>query len=263
MDYGDLAEQVGQRRDSPIVVVANAGTTFTEAVDDLRRIRRLLDDLAIPAARRFLLVDAALAGIPLALLDPADRPGFDIADGADCVVVSGHKFLATPMPCAAVIVKNSTRGRAPMVSYTGALDATIASSRNGHAALAIWYALTVLGRDGLAARAEQCRDLAAYTQHRLTALEWPAWRRPHAMTVTLTTPPQPIRSRWGLADHHGRSHIVCAPGTRRADLDALLTALAAHHHGVPSADPPPTGPRPATNGRLPRQFRRNPSGTRR
>ena len=100
LDYADLADQVGRRRHRPIIVVANVGTTMSEAVDDVRQILGVLDAAAVPAGRRFVLADAALSGIPLALLDPTDRPGFDLGDGADAVVVSGHKFLSTPMPCA-------------------------------------------------------------------------------------------------------------------------------------------------------------------
>src|SRR5262249_52097970 len=163
VDYPDLAEQVGRLRHRPAVVVANVGTTMSETTDDVRQILRILDGVPMPAVRRFVLADAALSGIPLAMLNPADRAGFDLQDGADAVVVSGHKFLATPMPCAAVVVKASTAARAaPIVAYTGTPDSTISSSRNGHAALAIWYALTVCGRDGLAARARGSRQLSAY-----------------------------------------------------------------------------------------------------
>src|SRR5207244_2952051 len=141
-------------------------------------------------------------------------------------VVSGHKFLATPMPCAVVVVRASTvTHAAPVVAYTGSPDTTISSSRNGHAALAVWYALSVWGRDGLAARASQSRDLAAYLHARLAEMGWPADRRPHAMTVTLAAPPVRVRERWRLAVHEGRSHIVCAPGVTRQLLDEFLDAL--------------------------------------
>lgn len=259
MDYQDLADQVRLRRDRPVVVVANAGTTMTEAVDDVRRIRGVLDDAAVPAGRRFILVDAALSGIPLALLDPAVRPGFDFTDSPACVLVSGHKFLSTPMPCAVVIVKASTCALAPAVSYTGSANTTIASSRSGHAALAVWYALSVLGPDGLAARAQQCRDLAAYLHERLDEMQWPAWRLPYAVTVTLAAPSEQVRGRWRLANDAGRCHIVCAPGVLRSDLDALLTVLAEAQGLPPAPDHEPDDGHPARpNGRrrwLPRQRR--------
>jgi histidine decarboxylase len=248
LDYADLAGQVGWRRHRPVVVVATAGTTMCEAVDDLHRIHQLLDRLAVPTGRRFVVVDAALAGIPLATLDPTGRPGFDLADGADAVIISGHKFLATPMPCAALLLRASTRARAPIVAYTAAADATISSSRHGHAALAIWYALTLLGRDGLAARAQQSRQLAAHLHTRLCQAGWPAWRHPHAITVTLAAPPQPLRERWKLFTHNGRSHIVCTPGTTRDDIDAFCDALA-------TASQPTASANGTTRAQVPRQLR--------
>src|SRR5262249_43626946 len=139
LDYQDLAEQVGRVRHRPAGVGANVGTTMGETTGDRGQVLRALDGVPIPAVRRFVVVDAALSGIPLAVLDPGERPGFDLHDGADVVVVSGHKFLATPMPCAAVVVKASTVARAPTVAYTGSPDTTISSSRNRHAALAFWY----------------------------------------------------------------------------------------------------------------------------
>jgi len=270
LDYQDLADQVGRLRHRAAVVVANVGTTMSETADDVRQVLRALDSVPMPAARRFVLADAALSGIPLALLDPADRPGFDLQDGADAVVVSGHKFLATPMPCAAVVVKASTVARAaPIVAYTGSPDTTISSSRNGHAALAIWYALTVCGRDGLAARARGSHELAAYLYERLGELGWPADRRPHAMTVTLAAPSQAVCARWGLAAHEGRSHIVCAPGVTRQLLDEFLDALAADEFldapaGEDTAPEGATSPVANVNGKhnlLPRLLRRSPSAT--
>jgi histidine decarboxylase len=97
MDRRDLRVALRQHRDRPAVVVANIGTTMSEAVDDVTAIRRILTDT--PISRAFIHADAALSGLPLALVPP-DRPvGFDLADGADCISISGHKFLGAPFPC--------------------------------------------------------------------------------------------------------------------------------------------------------------------
>ena len=97
MSYDDLHSQIAQRRHQPAIVVATIGTTMSEAIDDTRRINAVLDHLAI--RDRFIHADAALAGIPLGLLDPTTRPGMDFADGADAIAISGHKFLGSPTPC--------------------------------------------------------------------------------------------------------------------------------------------------------------------
>src|SRR5262249_51882205 len=126
LDLADFAAQVDRRRDRAVIVVATAGTTMWEAVDDLRLISDVLDHLAV--RRRFVHVDAALSGIPLALLDPDDRPAFDFADGADSISVSGHKFLAVPTPCGVVITRGILRTVFGGSGYAGSPDTTITGS---------------------------------------------------------------------------------------------------------------------------------------
>ncbi len=234
MDYDDLADQLARRRDRAAVVVATIGTTMTEAVDDVRRITALLDELAM--RRRFVHADAALSGIPLALLDPGGRPGFDFADGADSLIVSGHKFIGSPIPCGVVVVKASHRTRlASSLAYTGSPDVTITGSRSGHAPLVLWYALRRLGVEGLRARADDSRALAEYTVQSLVDSGWPAWRRPHAFTVVLDTPPPAVTTTWVLASHGGVSHIVCMPGVTRKQIDAFVADLTAAIQPTPAA----------------------------
>ena len=226
IDYEDLAGQVDRRRDRPVIVVANVGTAMSEAVDDVRRIAETLDGLAV--TRRWVHADAALSGIPLALLDPDTRPGFDFGDGADSVIVSGHKFIGAPMPCGVLVVRNSLRPYAARAStYTGSPDSTLTNSRPGLAALGLWLTLRCHGIAGLRARAEQARDVATYAHGRLVEIGWPAHRHPHAFTVVLATPPAAVVQKWPLASQDDQSHIVCMPGVPREQIDAFITDLQA------------------------------------
>jgi histidine decarboxylase len=224
LDCDDLRGQIDQRRDRPVIVVATAGTTMWEAVDDLHTIGQVLDELAVQ--RRFVHVDAALSGIPLALMDAADRPGFDFADGADCISVSGHKFLGVPTPCGVVITRRSLRTLAVGGGYVGSPDTTISGSRSGHTPLMLWYVLASLGVDGLRKRADAARALAAYTQTRLVQLGWEAYRHPHAFTVVLKTPPPAVLARWVLVSVAGFSHLITMPGVSLAQVDEFVTDLA-------------------------------------
>jgi histidine decarboxylase len=225
MDYADLRAKVQAHGGRPAVVVANAGTTMTEAIDDVWRIGGVLDDLEV--SQRFIHVDAALAGLPLALLGPfVDRPGFDFADGADSMIVSGHKFVGSPLPCGVVVVRSRHDISArTLVPYIGATDTTISGSRSGHTSLLLWYALRQYGIDGLRQRADRCRRLAEYTHAKLTELGWEAYRNPYAFTVVLRTPPPPVMARWVLASADGWSHIVCMPGVSPRQIDAFVSDL--------------------------------------
>jgi histidine decarboxylase len=225
IDYADLEEQISRRRHLPVVVVATAGTTMTEAVDDVGRISTILDSLAV--RDRYIHTDAALAGIPLALLDPDERPRFDLGDGADSIAVSGHKFLGSPFPCGAVVVKASHRHHvARAVNYLASPDATIVGSRSGHAPLVMWYAIQRYGIAGLCKRANSAREVAAYAHSRLAELGWETFRHRHAFTVVLKTPPEAVLRKWVLATADGWSHLVTMPGITEDTIDAFVTDLA-------------------------------------
>jgi histidine decarboxylase len=238
IDYVDLAEALRPHRNRPAIIFANVGTTMTEAVDDVRKIRQTLRGLAI--RDHFIHADAALSGIPLALLE--QQPRFDLADGADSISFSGHKFIGSPFPCGVVLTRASLRNRiGRMVSYVGAPDTTVTGSRNGHGPLLLWYVIRKYGVAGLRERAEEAREVAAYTLGRLIEIGWPAWRNPNALTVVLRKPPAAIVSRWMLATSDGVSHIVCVPGVTRTQIDKFITDLAAIQ-GAQAVHPGQEGP---------------------
>jgi histidine decarboxylase len=234
IDYDDLAEQVNLRRNTAAIVVANIGTAVTEAIDDVARITEILDRCAV--RRRWIHGDAALSGIPLALLDPDERPPIDFTSGIDSLVTSGHKFLGAPMPCAVVVVRNSHRlAHARAITYTGSPDTTVANSRSGLAAMVLWYAFRSHGIDGLRARAERSRHLAAAAQDALREIGWPAHRHRHAMTVSFPTPPASVTAKWVLATHGATSIIVCMPGVTAEQIDAFVADLQAAITASPAA----------------------------
>ncbi|MER7457298.1 histidine decarboxylase [Micromonospora sp. NPDC126480] len=220
MDYAHLAAQLRRRRRWPAIIVATAGTTMTEAVDDTDRVRALLDQYNITG---HLHVDAALSGIPLAL---DGRLRLDDASGIGSVAISGHKFFATPTPCGVVLIRDSVRKPAWQVAYTNSADTTVTGSRCGLSAALLWHAIATHGREGHRWRAAEARRLAAYAVDQIRATGWPAWRHPHAFTVVLPTPPEPVRAKWLLATDGATSHIICMPGITRGQIDALAADLA-------------------------------------
>ena len=227
ISYPDLRAAIARHPGQPAIILATAGTTMTEAVDDVGKITELLDDLGV--VDRYIHVDAALSGIPLSLMPVDNRPSFDFSAGADSVGFSLHKFLATRMPGGVVVTRHTPApGIRLRVPYTGAADTTITCSRNAHMALMAWYAVRTLGADGLRDRAKRALATAAYLEQRLTEMAWPAWRHPHATTVVLKTPPRRVASRWQLATvRDGWSHYICLPGRGRDQVDEFLSDLAA------------------------------------
>jgi len=207
----DLVQQ--QSRGVAAMVVATIGTTMLEAIDDVPAIHAALDAAGVPAESRWVHADAALAGIPLAMLDPASRPGFDIGDGADSINISGHKFLGVPTPCGAIVLRADRCGPPDLTpTYTGAPDLTPAGSRSGHTPLLMLAALHGFGTVGLRSRAETCRANAAALVEMFTAADVPAWRHLHAFTVVIPAPSPQLLRRWPLPVTDGWGHVICMPG---------------------------------------------------
>jgi histidine decarboxylase len=223
MDYADLNDAAHQHRNKPAIVVANIGTTMTEAKDDVREIKKALKNSAIRS--HYIHCDGALAGTYAALLDQGHT--FDFAAGADSVAVSGHKFIGSPIPCGVVVVKKNYKDRiGHAIPYIGTLDTTITGSRNGHAPVFLWYALQKFGREGLKKRAEQCMKLAEYTLHKLRGMGIEAWRNPHALTVVFPKPSQALCIKWQLASEGPWAHVLCMPGRSQTLIDEFLQDLA-------------------------------------
>jgi histidine decarboxylase len=222
MNYDDLQSSIKHHRHQPAIVIANIGTTMTEAKDNVSSIRKILQDAAMNSY--YIHCDAALAGPYLSLLE-AD-PQFDFVHGADSIACSGHKFLGTPFPCGVVIVRKSYKDRIGQpLPYIGSMDTTITGSRNGHNPIFIWYAIKKQGREGLLKRILESLSLAAYTQRRLQEGGIPAWRNENAITVVFPKPDQHICQKWQLACDAGQSHIICMPGISKETLDKFIDEL--------------------------------------
>jgi histidine decarboxylase len=165
MNYPHLAQVLRPGR--PAIVLATAGTTMTEAVDDTTHIHHTLDTAGITA--RALHVDAALSGVPLAL------DGHLHAEGIDSISVSGYKFFGVPHVSGMVVGRHSTaRRRRQKISYIAAVDDTTNGSIDGLPALMMWYAVAAYGNTGHQTRAHNARTIAAYATDRLNTIGWPA-----------------------------------------------------------------------------------------
>ncbi|PTS94824.1 histidine decarboxylase [Pedobacter sp. HMWF019] len=219
IDYDDLENTIRMNRQMPVIIMANIGTTMTEARDDIGRIKAILKKLAIK--HYYIHADGALSGSYSAFVEP--RPAFDFADGADSIAISGHKFLGSPMPCGVVVAKKSNRDRiARSVAYIGSMDTTISGSRNGHSPLFLWYTIKKLGTAGLKERAMRCLEVAEYAQEQLNKIGIEAWSNKNSITVNFPEPALAIRKKWQLAAEGGWSHIICMPNVSKNQIDELL-----------------------------------------
>ncbi|MEM0969037.1 MAG: pyridoxal-dependent decarboxylase, partial [Verrucomicrobiota bacterium] len=221
-DYEDLRETIRIHRDVPPIVFANFGTTMKEAVDQVREIRKIFQDLAIPKA--YIHGDGALAGMTLPFLEEA--PPFDFEEGIDSLSISGHKFIGSPIPCGVVLAKKDhVRMIARSIEYVGTLDTTVPGSRNGFTPLLLWYAVRRWGKEGFRSRVKECVEKAKYAVDQFRRAGIPAWRNPSAITVVIPRPTEAIARRWQIAVEDEIGHLICMPSLRKEDIDRFIQEM--------------------------------------
>ena len=224
LDYDDLRETVRINRDAPPIIFANIGDTMREGVDDVGRIRQILEEFAIP--RFYLHSDAALSGMTLPFIE--DAPQWDFAVGIDSLSISGHKFIGSPVPCGIVLAKKASVDRiARSIEYIGTLDTTVTGSRNGITPLYLWYAIRTLGKEGFAQRVRDCLANAVYAVDELNRVGVKAWKNPCAITVVFPRPAQSVLLKWQLAVQGELAHIICMGHVTRDMIDGCVADIVA------------------------------------
>lgn len=148
IDYDILASEIAKNKDRPVIINVNIGTTVKGAVDNLDRILRILNNLNIPRERFHIHCDGALFAMMMPFVDFA--PEISFKKPIDSIAVSGHKMLGCPMPCGVALArKEYVKKVEQRIDYLNSVDTTIMGSRNGQAALYMWYSLRKKGLDGI------------------------------------------------------------------------------------------------------------------
>jgi histidine decarboxylase len=148
IDYDALATEISKNKDRPVIINVNIGTTVKGAVDNLDRILRILKNLGIPRERFHIHCDGALFAMMMPFVDWA--PEISFQKPIDSIAVSGHKMLGCPMPCGIALTrKEHVKKVEQRIDYLNSVDTTIMGSRNGQAALYLWYSLRKKGIAGI------------------------------------------------------------------------------------------------------------------
>ncbi len=219
IDYDDLYETVRINRDVPVIFMANIGSTMKGAVDNLTRVRNILDELAI--TRYYIHADAALSGMILPFVSDPQPFGFDA--GSDSLAVSGHKLIGSPLPCGVVLTRQAYVSRiARSIEYVGVMDTTLPGSRNAWTPLLLWYALERYGTAGLRQLVSKMLAMAEYAVERFNDSGIPAWRNHNSVTVVFPCPPREVVRQWQLASYGDIAHLIAMPHLTRNKVDAIV-----------------------------------------
>lgn len=219
IDYDDLHETIRINRDSPVIFMANIGTTMKGAVDDVGKVRDIMDDLAV--SNYYIHADAALSGMILPFVDDPQPFGFDA--GFDSVAVSGHKMVGSPMPCGVALTRSEYVSRiARSIEYVGVLDTTLTGSRNAITPLMLWYAFQQKGMESFRQIVRECLDVAEYAVTRFNDSGIPAWRNRNSVTVVFPRPSYEVVRKWQLAPYEDIAHLITMPHVTRETIDRVV-----------------------------------------
>ena len=150
-------------------------------------------------------------------------PIFDFRLPIGSIAVSGHKLIGTPCPCAIFMsLKQNMRYRWEEIDYIGTFDSTLSGSRNGLAAILLWYAIATKGFNGFRKYALRMLKMADYATVRIREVGFNAWKNDLGLSVVFDRPPEWIVKKWSLSTVDNYAHIFTMGHINRKVIDDLV-----------------------------------------
>eukprot|EP00300_Choanocystis_sp_HF-7_P007865 c15554_g1_i1.p1 GENE.c15554_g1_i1~~c15554_g1_i1.p1 ORF type:complete len:355 (-),score=88.46 c15554_g1_i1:156-1220(-) len=222
MNYDEFSKALAAHPGRPAIVNVNIGTTVKGAVDNLDRILRTLANHNIPREQFHIHCDGALFALMMPFVQYA--PELSFQKPIDSIAVSGHKMLGCPMPCGIALTRlKHVKKVEQHIQYLNSVDTTIMGSRNGQAALYMWYSLRKKGLKGIAADVAHCLETARYLQSQLHSNGIVAQLNDLSCTVVMERPQSDaFVKRWQLACEDDIAHVVVMPNVTEAKIDVFV-----------------------------------------
>lgn len=222
IDYDELSAALAKNLDRPAIINVNIGTTVKGAVDNLDRILRILTKLRIPRERFHIHCDGALFAMMMPFVQYAPELSFE--KPIDSIAVSGHKMLGCPMPCGVALTRlEHVKKVETHIAYLNSVDTTIMGSRNGQAALYMWYSLRKKGVHGIKVEVEHCVETAQYLCVKLREVGIHCRLNDLSSTVVMERPTDDLFvKRWQLACDDDIAHVVVMPNVTQQKIDIFV-----------------------------------------
>ena len=212
--YDQLEQQLEKNAGRPAIVNVNFGTTMVGGIDDPNTVASVLERAGYSSEEFYMHVDAALSGIFVPLLRDEGAPVLSFRETPIAsAAISGHKFLGCPFPCGVVAIKKKyIENIGNNVEYIFSKDVTLTCSRNGHAALYLWYMLCQLGTKQIREDAQRCIRYAQKLQRILQSKGIYSWVNPFSITVVFERPKDmDFVKNWQIACQGDQCHVVVMP----------------------------------------------------
>jgi histidine decarboxylase len=229
IDYALLEKELSCNRQNPVIIVANLGTVVTGAIDNIAKIKKILSRLKIK--NYFIHADAALNGMILPFVENPEP--FKFSEGIDCITISGHKLIGSPIPCGIVLTRNEFASLIYKdIEYVGKPDTTISGSRNGVTPVFLWYAIKRMGKKGFSKLVKDGVKKTDYALNQLANKNIPAWKHKNSLTVVFPAPSEKLLKKWNIPVGYGYSHMVALPKLTYQMMDELCEDLSKDLTGV-------------------------------
>ena len=220
MDYKDLEKKIDKSK--PVIIFANIGTTAKGAIDDVKKIRKILEEKGVKDI--YIHADEALSGAILSFIDNPEPHTFE--DGIDSLAISGHKGFGTPIPCGVALAKRKYTSKISMeIDYIKSTDITISGSRNGITPLFLWYVIKSMRIEKMRERVYHKLELAKYVVDELNNNNVKAWRNNNSITVITPKPSESFIHTHNLAPFGDNIHIITTAHNSRTTLNKLIYEL--------------------------------------
>ncbi len=225
------AVELSERGLDHVAVVLTMGTTMFGSVDDPEPVRAALRRHGLTWR---IHVDAAFGGFIYPFTHPEQRLGFAAPD-VSSVTLDAHKMLQAPYGTGIHLVRKGflEHTTTATASYVPGLDCTLAGSRSGANAVAVWMILQTWGWEGGRAFVQALADRAGHLAQSLSELGVRAVHTPGMNVVTMAARdvPDGIAERFLLVGDveeapRWRKVVVMDHVTDEA-VDSFLDALSA------------------------------------
>ncbi len=220
MDYVDFEKNLDANRDA--LVIATLGSTVTSSNDDIKKI---IDIMHAKKMNYYIHADAATDGMILPFVNTSFA--YKLDDDIESVSISGHKIIGSPIPCGIVLTKENYIFEDNQIIYLQIKDATITGSRNGFAALILWYAIKKLGKQGFASFVQQCLENADLYCHTLNENNIKVWRFKYGLNLVLDKQPAAITSKWRIPSNSKYTSLFALPKLSMIMVNEIIQDI--HH----------------------------------
>lgn len=222
---------------SPVVVIANIGTTVTGAIDDVVEIRNILvSNKSKPVYSIHL--DGALTGFVMPIIKPFGEHIKNYFDdlGVNSLAVSAHKYPGLSQPCGIVLTRREFFEKAfdkseRSIEYVGNInDVTITGSRSGLNVLMFYNALHALGLQDddkkLTEFVNENIKMANYLAAELSKIYGAeAVSHLHHFNVSFPKPSMKIAKKYQLMLVHDRATICVLSNVTSELIDRFIADL--------------------------------------